>query len=131
MIRQLTIHELYEARRIEAMCFDGPGEPDFDLKYLANGGSAIGSFEGPALCAVLWFKQLARGEKELTQIAVHPKHRRRGHARKLILLFGPWPLRAFVHDDNAPSLALLTKLGFNTQRKAMMHGKPGRWMRRG
>lgn len=106
--------------QIEKLCFSDPWsensiayELTSRLSYwlvAVDDGEVVGYIGSQSVC----------GESDMMNVAVHPEHRRKGIAKKLIAALsvglkerGNMALTLEVRASNAPAIALYEKLGFS------------------
>lgn len=100
-----------------AVGVEGWSEESFRSEALKENGFVLYIMQGDAVIALLT-GYTAVGEGDITNVAVHPDHRRKGLARQLIAEFEkllPVDAEAVfleVRESNAPAVALYEKCGF-------------------
>lgn len=102
---------------LESLCFSDPWSAEALAEELKNPCARfLTALDGETVVGYLGCHHIA-GEGFITNVAVHPAHRRRGIARKLVAAAieqGCFLSRLTleVRESNAPAIALYRSLGF-------------------
>ena len=118
----ITITPFIEAHvsavsELESLCFSDPWSANALAEELKNPCACfLTALDGDVVVGYLGCHHIA-GEGFITNVAVHPAHRRRGIARKLVAAAieqgcSLSRLTLEVRESNAPAIALYRSLGF-------------------
>ena len=116
----MTAEHLDEVAELERICFSAPWSRGMLAEELDNALSAfLVALDGEGHVAGYAGVQVVLDEGYITNVAVHPAHRRQGIASKLLEVFAAFArgnglafLTLEVRASNAAAIALYTKLGF-------------------
>lgn len=120
-VTKLAANDLDRLCLLEAACFDNPWSKSMFAGEFQNPAACYrGVFYGEELVAYLgiWY---VCDEGQITNVAVHPAHRRKGLARQLLLQekqtaqqAGITQMTLEVREHNTAAICLYQSLGFET-----------------
>lgn len=122
IVRPMTIEDVEEASKIEAMVFSMPWKADdFAEMILADYAYYFVATNSDRVVGIIGLRNLA-GEGEITNVAVSPDYRRYGIGRKMLKRvldqasqLGVKDITLEVRASNEPAISLYTSEGFVTE----------------
>lgn len=118
MIERLNESHLDGVAELERLCFSAPWSKDSLALLLRDGNLGTVALDGDTVVSYAGFVR-ALDEGEITNVATHPDHRKKGHARNVLLSLieaareaGLVRITLEVRVSNAAARSLYASLGF-------------------